>query len=59
MGLGKTLQSICILAGDHFTREQQHKTTKLPDNVPLPSLVICPPTLTGKTSLKTQIIVVE
>ncbi|XP_039291094.1 TATA-binding protein-associated factor 172 [Nilaparvata lugens] len=47
MGLGKTLQSICILAGDHYTRHQQYKATKSPDCVPLPSLVICPPTLTG------------
>ena len=25
MGLGKTLQSLCIIAGDHFHREQQYK----------------------------------
>jgi TATA-binding protein-associated factor len=40
MGLGKTLQCICILAHDHQQRtmgELQH----------VPSLVICPPTLTG------------
>lgn len=47
MGLGKTLQSICILASDHFYREQQYKASKSPDCAPLPSLVICPPTLTG------------
>ncbi|KAI4456700.1 tata-binding protein-associated factor [Holotrichia oblita] len=47
MGLGKTLQSICILAGDHYCREQKYKLTKAPDSAPLPSLVICPPTLTG------------
>lgn len=41
MGLGKTLQTICILAGDHFSRAQD---PQLPN---LPSLVICPPTLTG------------
>lgn len=40
MGLGKTLQTICILAGDHVQRQE----AKL---APLPSLVICPPTLTG------------
>ncbi|XP_030571799.1 TATA-binding protein-associated factor 172 [Drosophila novamexicana] len=40
MGLGKTLQTICILAGDHVQRQK----AKL---APLPSLVICPPTLTG------------
>uniref|UniRef100_A0A1B6DFE2 TATA-binding protein-associated factor 172 n=1 Tax=Clastoptera arizonana TaxID=38151 RepID=A0A1B6DFE2_9HEMI len=47
MGLGKTLQSICILAGDHFDREVKFKATKSVDSCPLPSLVICPPTLTG------------
>lgn len=40
MGLGKTLQTICILAGDHHQR-------KLDNQAHLPSLVICPPTLTG------------
>ncbi|KAI8045264.1 TATA-binding protein-associated factor 172 [Drosophila gunungcola] len=40
MGLGKTLQTICILAGDHLHRQ----TANLAN---LPSLVICPPTLTG------------
>ncbi|XP_067006130.2 TATA-binding protein-associated factor 172 [Anabrus simplex] len=47
MGLGKTLQSICILAGDHYYKSQQYKKTKSPDCSPLPSIVICPPTLTG------------
>ncbi|CAB3368489.1 Hypothetical predicted protein [Cloeon dipterum] len=47
MGLGKTLQSICILAGDHFTRAEKYKNTKLPEYSPRPSIVICPPTLTG------------
>ncbi|XP_015108385.1 TATA-binding protein-associated factor 172 [Diachasma alloeum] len=36
MGLGKTLQTLCILALDH------HRNTQAP-----PSLVVCPPTLTG------------
>lgn len=40
MGLGKTLQTICILAGDHHQRQLEKQKT-------LPSLVICPPTLTG------------
>uniref|UniRef100_A0A0A1WE77 TATA-binding protein-associated factor 172 n=1 Tax=Zeugodacus cucurbitae TaxID=28588 RepID=A0A0A1WE77_ZEUCU len=40
MGLGKTLQTICILAGDHYQRHVDKAA-------PLPSLVICPPTLTG------------
>ncbi|KAL3274370.1 hypothetical protein HHI36_015768 [Cryptolaemus montrouzieri] len=47
MGLGKTLQSICILSSDHFYREKKFRETKAPDCAPLPSLVICPPTLTG------------
>ncbi|XP_017770468.1 PREDICTED: TATA-binding protein-associated factor 172 [Nicrophorus vespilloides] len=47
MGLGKTLQSICILAGDHYARDLKYKQLKCPDSAPLPSLVICPPTLTG------------
>ncbi|KAL7730918.1 hypothetical protein ACLKA6_014161 [Drosophila palustris] len=40
MGLGKTLQTICILAGDHVQRQEKQLAS-------LPSLVICPPTLTG------------
>ncbi|GLB35068.1 putative protein with domain of unknown function (DUF3535) [Lyophyllum shimeji] len=47
MGLGKTLQSICILASKHFERAQRYQETKSPDSVHLPSLIICPPTLTG------------
>ncbi|TFK42701.1 SNF2 superfamily chromatin remodeling protein [Crucibulum laeve] len=47
MGLGKTLQSICILASKHFERAEKHKQTKAPDTVHLPSLIVCPPTLTG------------
>ncbi|KAG6903183.1 hypothetical protein C0995_002726 [Termitomyces sp. Mi166 len=47
MGLGKTLQSICILAGKHYERSQRHQKEKSPDSVHLPSLIVCPPTLTG------------
>lgn len=47
MGLGKTLQSICILAGKHHERAERFKETKSPDAVHLPSLIVCPPTLTG------------
>lgn len=47
MGLGKTLQSICILASKHFERAERFKTTQSPDAVHLPSLIVCPPTLTG------------
>ena len=47
MGLGKTLQSICILASKHFERAKKYKETQSPDAVHLPSLIVCPPTLTG------------
>lgn len=47
MGLGKTLQSICIMAGDHHLRDAAYKKNKSADSVPLPSIVVCPPTLTG------------
>ncbi|TFK86254.1 SNF2 chromatin remodeling protein [Polyporus arcularius HHB13444] len=47
MGLGKTLQSICILASKHLERAQKYKETKSPDSKHLPSLIVCPPTLTG------------
>ena len=64
MGLGKTLQAICIVAGDYQTRKERYKVktkeklreytyivillqaTKDTDCKPLPSLVVCPPTLT-------------
>ncbi|TCD70588.1 TATA-binding protein-associated factor mot1 [Steccherinum ochraceum] len=47
MGLGKTLQSICILASKHSERAKRYKETKSPDSKHLPSLIVCPPTLTG------------
>jgi TATA-binding protein-associated factor len=47
MGLGKTLQTICILASKTHERAQRHAATKSADTVHLPSLVVCPPTLTG------------
>ncbi|XP_067042900.1 TATA-binding protein-associated factor 172-like [Acropora muricata] len=47
MGLGKTLQTICIVAGDHHSKATAYKETGNSDCKPLPSLVICPPTLTG------------
>ncbi|KAF9001878.1 SNF2 superfamily chromatin remodeling protein [Cyathus striatus] len=47
MGLGKTLQSICILSSKHFERIQRYQETKSRDSVHLPSLIVCPPTLTG------------
>jgi TATA-binding protein-associated factor len=47
MGLGKTLQSICILASKHFERSTRYSETKSPDAKHLPSIIVCPPTLTG------------
>lgn len=47
MGLGKTLQSICILASKHHERRKRYDATQFPDAVHLPSLIICPSTLTG------------
>ena len=43
MGLGKTLQAICMMAGDHHTlRSASDNWSYRPH-----SLVVCPPTLTG------------
>jgi TATA-binding protein-associated factor len=47
MGLGKTLQTICIIASDHYLRAERYKVTQSPEDRPLPSLVVCPPTITG------------
>lgn len=47
MGLGKTLQTICIVASDHHMRAQEYAKTQASDQRRLPSLVVCPPTLSG------------
>ncbi|KAF8933060.1 TATA-binding protein-associated factor mot1 [Dissophora ornata] len=47
MGLGKTLQSICMLAGDQYDRQVKLAETGFPRYAHCPSLVVCPPTLTG------------
>ncbi|ORZ06342.1 hypothetical protein BCR41DRAFT_311626, partial [Lobosporangium transversale] len=47
MGLGKTLQSICMLASDQHDRQVKFAETGLPQYAHCPSLVVCPPTLTG------------
>lgn len=47
MGLGKTLQTICIISSDHYLRAQEYKRTRSPEVRRLPSLIICPPTLSG------------
>jgi len=55
MGLGKTLQTLCMLASDHHNRAEEYAKTQSPDCRRLPSLVVCPPTLTGhwKQEIKT------
>ncbi|KAG0207805.1 TATA-binding protein-associated factor mot1 [Mortierella sp. GBA30] len=47
MGLGKTLQSICMLASDQHDRHTKFTETGYPQYAHCPSLVVCPPTLTG------------
>ncbi len=47
MGLGKTLQTIAIVASKHYERSKQHEETGSIDTKHLPSIVVCPPTLTG------------
>ncbi|KAI8625254.1 hypothetical protein F5Y19DRAFT_271161 [Xylariaceae sp. FL1651] len=47
MGLGKTLQTLCIVASDHYYRAEEFKKTSAPEVRKLPSLIVCPPTLSG------------
>ncbi|KIW24153.1 uncharacterized protein PV07_09885 [Cladophialophora immunda] len=47
MGLGKTLQTLCIVASDHHIRAEEYAKTQAPDMRRLPSLIVCPPTLSG------------
>ena len=47
MGLGKTLQTICIVASDHYMRAEEFKETQSAEFRRLPSIIICPPSLTG------------
>ncbi|KAI9711455.1 MAG: TATA-binding protein-associated factor mot1 [Chrysothrix sp. TS-e1954] len=47
MGLGKTLQTLCIVASDHHMRAEDYSRTQNPDVRRLPSLIVCPPTLSG------------
>jgi TATA-binding protein-associated factor len=46
MGLGKTLQALCVLSAAAHERRQQ-KGASAQGASALPSLVVCPPTLTG------------
>ena len=47
MGLGKTLQTLCMVASDHHMRADRYARDKKPEDRDLPSLIICPPTLSG------------
>ncbi|KAG5421534.1 MOT1 [Candida metapsilosis] len=47
MGLGKTLQTICIISSDHHIRAEKYAETGAVEYRRLPSLVVCPPSLTG------------
>ena len=47
MGLGKSLQSICIIGSKHYERAQKHASTESAEPTHLPSLIVCPPTLIG------------
>lgn len=47
MGLGKSLQTICIIASKHHERRLLMDTTGSSNAQALPSLIICPPTLIG------------
>lgn len=47
MGLGKTLQTLCIVASDHHLRAEEFAKTGAPDVRRMPSLIVCPPTLSG------------
>ncbi|KAJ5085753.1 hypothetical protein N7532_010524 [Penicillium argentinense] len=47
MGLGKTLQTICIVASDHHMRAEEYAKSQSLDSRKLPSLIICPPSLSG------------
>eukprot|EP00898_Chlorokybus_atmophyticus_P005845 jgi/Chlat1/6261/Chrsp44S05775 len=54
MGLGKTLQASAIMAADIADRAARHAETQRPDSKPLPSLVVCPPTLVAHWELELQ-----
>jgi len=47
MGLGKSLQSICIVASKHEERRARFAATRSPDSAHLPTLIVCPTTLIG------------
>jgi TATA-binding protein-associated factor len=48
------LQAICIMAGDHRQRQLTWERTQAADSAPLPSLVVCPPTLVAHWHFEVQ-----
>lgn len=40
MGLGKTLQALCIILSDHLERREKYQQTHSVEFTPLPSLII-------------------
>lgn len=47
MGLGKTLQTLCMVASDHHLRAEEFAKSGDLNYRRLPSLIVCPPTLSG------------
>ncbi|KAF1360836.1 hypothetical protein EJ07DRAFT_176921 [Lizonia empirigonia] len=47
MGLGKTLQTLCMVASDHHLRADEFAKSGDSNFRRLPSLIVCPPTLSG------------
>ncbi|KAF1935510.1 hypothetical protein EJ02DRAFT_484672 [Clathrospora elynae] len=47
MGLGKTLQTLCMVASDHHLRAEEFAKSGDPNFRRMPSLIVCPPTLSG------------
>jgi TATA-binding protein-associated factor len=47
MGLGKTLQTLCMVASDHHMRAEEFAKSGDPNCRRMPSLIVCPPTLSG------------
>ena len=54
MGLGKTLQTLCMVASDTNVRKQEHTKTGRMEYTPLPSLIICPSSVVGHWSAEVQ-----
>ena len=52
MGLGKTLQTICIIASDHARRSESSFST---EKINFPSLIVCPPSLCRHWLIEFQI----